>query len=118
MPTIKHFEDLDVWKEAKDLNYQVFQIFGEHRNFGFRDQILRAALSVMNNIAEGFERDSDKEFQRFLKISKGSSGEVRSMLYVAKDLNYLDEEVFSSLLSKYFTLSSKLGKFIQYLNKK
>ena len=118
MTTIKRFEDLDVWKESKELNKLIFQTFSESRNFSFRDQILRASLSVMNNIAEGFERDSDREFQRFLKISKGSSGEVRSMLYVAKDLDYLDEKEFSLLLSKYISLSSKLAKFIQYLNKK
>jgi len=117
MSTIKRFEDLDVWKESKELNMLIFQSFSDIRNFSFRDQILRASLSVMNNIAEGFERDSDREFQRFLKISKGSSGEVRSMLYVAKDLDYIDDEEFSLLLSKYITLSSKLGKFIQYLNK-
>jgi len=83
---IERFEDIIAWQKAKVLAVDVYQLFGEHRDFGFRDQILRASVSVMNNIAEGFERRSNNEFRQFLYIAKGSCGEVRSMLILAKEL--------------------------------
>jgi len=117
MATVQRFEDLDIWKESKDLSLSIYKNFRNLKDFGFRDQICRAAISVMNNIAEGFERDSDKEFQRFLKISKGSAGEVRSMLRIALDLGYVEKKEFENLIPKCITLSSKLSRFIKYLNK-
>ncbi|MFZ4548235.1 MAG: four helix bundle protein, partial [Bacteroidales bacterium] len=86
MATINRLEDLEVWKESKKLALAIYSHFRPLKDFGFRDQICRASVSVMNNIAEGFERNSDKEFQRFLSISKGSLGEVRSMIILAIDL--------------------------------
>lgn len=81
------FEDIIAWQKAKELTIQVYQLFENSKDFGFKDQIQRASVSVMNNIAEGFERKSNNEFKHFLFIAKGSCGEVRSMLYLAKELN-------------------------------
>jgi len=117
MASVRRFEDLDVWKDSKTLVVQIYKIFRESKDFGFRDQICRASVSVMNNIAEGFERESDKEFQRFLYISKASAGEVRSMLYLASDLNYISDDYAKELICSYEKLSSKLYTFIRYLNK-
>nr|WP_320118774.1 four helix bundle protein [uncultured Marinifilum sp.] len=117
MGTIKQFEDLDIWKESKDLCVLIYKICGVLKDFGFRDQIQRAAVSVMNNISEGFERGSDKEFQRFLKISKGSAGEVRSMLWLAVELDYINRDKSKVLIKRYALLSSRIAGFIKYLNK-
>jgi four helix bundle protein len=86
---IKRFEDIKAWQAARELVSAVYRVSGKgkfEKDFGLRDQIRRAAVSVMSNIAEGFERCSDKEFNRFLYIAKGSAGEVRSHLFVALDL--------------------------------
>ena len=92
----KQFEDLRIWQEARVLAGAVYREFGigspAERDFGFRDQIQRAGVSVMNNIAEGFERFSPAEFAHLLSVAKGSCGEVRSMLYLAEDLHYLPSE--------------------------
>ncbi len=115
MPTIKRFEDLEMWQEARQFNLRIFLLFGEQRNFAFKDQILRASLSIMNNISEGFERGSDRQFRLFLNYAKGSSGEVRNMLYIALDLNYIDQPTFDELYSKSITISSKISKLMTYL---
>ena len=86
------FEDLLAWQKAQDIAVLIYNNFDSLRDYGFRDQICRASVSISNNIAEGFERYSKKEFIRFLYISKGSSAEVKSMLYLAKRLNFLEEE--------------------------
>ena len=83
MTTIKNFEDLMIWQDARVLVGAVYALMKESKDFGFKDQIQRASVSVMNNIAEGFERKSDSEFNRFLDIAKASCGEVRSMIYLA-----------------------------------
>lgn len=92
MAKANSFEELWIWQQARALVRQVYSDFCAGtpggRDFGFRDQIQRAAISIMNNIAEGFERESDAEFARFLEIAKGSCGEVRSMYYAAEDLGY------------------------------
>lgn len=94
MENAKRFEELWIWQQARELVKTVYSDFGTEssasRDYGFRDQIQRAAVSVMNNIAEGFERQTKTEFGRFLDIAKGSCGEVRSLYYTAEDLNYLD----------------------------
>lgn len=91
--TAKRFEDLRIWQDARAQANAVYDAFGydsvSRRDFGFRDQIQRCAVSVMNNIAEGFERRTDQDFARFLNIAKGSNGELRSMLYLAEDRQYL-----------------------------
>ena len=91
---MKSFEELIVWKEARNLANEVYAFCEEgplSRDFGLRDQIRRAVVSVMSNIAEGFERETTAEFIRFLYIAKGSAGEVRSQLYLARDRQYIEE---------------------------
>lgn len=119
MATIQHFEDLEIWQLAKSLSYKVFMLTKNEffsRDFRFRDQIRSAAGSVMDNIAEGFERSSRLEFINFLSIAKGSAGEVRSQLHRAFDQNYVTEVEMQVLADEYKVLSSKLSGFIKYLN--
>lgn len=112
---IERFEDIFAWQKAKELSVSVYSLFSESRDFGFRDQIQRASVSVMNNIAEGFERKSNKEFRQFLYIAKGSCGEVRSMLYLAKELNKISEHDFKNLFQKSEEISKMLSGFIKTL---
>ena len=94
---IQRFEDLEAWQIARELTNQIYTITKKEcvrRDYGFVDQIRRAAISIMNNIAEGFERGSNKDFVKFLFIARGSAGEVRSMLYIGLDQNYLTDETF------------------------
>ena len=97
MEKARTFEDLWIWQQARVLVKQIYSDFGVDtpaaRDFGFKDQIQKAGISVMNNIAEGFERSSDVEFARFLEISKGSCGEVRSMYYPGEDLCYVTHDI-------------------------
>ncbi|MFH1050798.1 MAG: four helix bundle protein [bacterium] len=81
---IIRFEDIIAWQKAQDLAVEIYHIFKQNKDYGFRDQILRAVVSISNNIAEGFERNSDNDFVRFLFISKSSCSEVKSMLYLSK----------------------------------
>jgi len=118
MATARQFEDLGVWQDARQLVSAVYAAStqpGFHRDFGLRDQIRRAAISTMSNIAEGFERGSRKEFVQYLNIAKGSNGEVRSQLYVALDQKYVSEKEFNSLHDMAVTLSRRLASFIRYL---
>ena len=105
---VHSFEDLEIWKKSKDLTSLVYSAFHNCKDFKFKDQIQSASVSVMNNIAEGFERQGKKEIQRFLFISKGSAGEVRSMAYVAKDLKYVSDIEFSSI----HNLSTEISRMI------
>ncbi|MEK7322307.1 MAG: four helix bundle protein [Pseudomonadota bacterium] len=89
---IDALEKLEVWKRGCRLAVDVFQILEHSKEYGFRDQITRSALSVPSNIAEGFERDSPREFCRFLKIAKGSSGELRTQLYIAAEVGLLERD--------------------------
>lgn len=95
--TVDRFEELDAWKVARELANLIYALgreSGFSKDYGFKDQIQRAAVSVMNNIAEGFERGSNKDFAKFIFIARGSIGEVRSMLYLALDQKYITEEQF------------------------
>src|SRR3989344_4702172 len=105
---IEKFEDIIAWQKAKNLTLILYRIFKNSRDFAFRDQILRASVSIMNNIAEGFERKGDKELSKFLYIAKGSCGEVRSMLYLAKELNYISAEDFK----KIYELSLEISRIL------
>jgi four helix bundle protein len=99
---VARFEDLLAWQKAKVLCLAIYRVTGSGRfarDFGLRDQIQRAAVSVMSNIAEGFDRNSRPEFARFLAIARGSAGEVRSQLYLARELGYVGEEEAGALLS-------------------
>jgi four helix bundle protein len=120
MATIKKFEELDAWKKARELASKIYAVSCEgkfSKDFKFRDQINDAAGSIMDNIAEGFERSGRNEFINFLAISKGSCGEVKSQLYRALDRGYITEEKFKEL----YELANEIGKLegglIEYLNK-
>ena len=90
MGTIKKFENLEIWQLARELLKLIYTDFRDCNDFNFRNQITSADLSIMNNIAEEFSRESDKEFKQFLNISRGSSGEVKSMYYAAEDQKYVN----------------------------
>jgi len=94
---IERFEDILAWQKAKELSLGVYKSLNDCRDFPFKNQLQRAAVSVMNNIAEGFERKSNKEFANFLFIAKGSCGETRSMLALGKELGYFSSEDFGKL---------------------
>jgi four helix bundle protein len=120
MVKIKKFEDIESWKKARRLTNEIYQITatgGFVRDFGLKDQIRRASVSVLSNIAEGFERGGDKEFSQFLAIAKGSCGEVRAQLYVALDQRYLSPEVFEELSTKATEVGQLLSGFIRYLKR-
>jgi four helix bundle protein len=112
---IEKFEDIDAWKEGRKLVTEVYKVFAASKDYGFRDQIQRAAISVMSNIAEGFDRGSNKEFVQFLVMARGSASEVRSLLYAAKDIRYIDGSVFNTLTKQCTIISSLLTAFIRYL---
>ena len=111
----ERFEDILAWQKARGLTRRIYTQFSSCKDYGFKDQIQRAVVSIMNNIAEGFERKSNLEFKQFLYISKGSCGEVRSMLYLAKDISMLSEKDFSELLLETETISKMLSNFIKKL---
>lgn len=119
MATITKFEDLDIWKESRRLSLVIFQysqneIFA--KDFRFRDQIKAAAGSVMDNIAEGFERSSRLEFINFLSYAKASCGEVKSQLHRAKDQQYITDNEFQEAYKGYDKLAANIAGFINYLN--
>ena len=115
MARIEKFEDIIAWQKAKELTVFLYKTFSENRDYGFRDQIQRASVSVMNNIAEGFERKGDKEFKKFLFIAKGLVGEVRSMVYLAFELGYSKKDTFSYLMSASLDISRMLSGLIKKL---
>ena len=110
------FEEIQSWQKAKELTLGVYRNFSDNKDYGFKDQIQRASVSVMNNIAEGFERQTNKEFIRFLYIAKGSGGEVRSMLYLAKDFKYISNEQFEELYNLSLDVTRLISGFIKKLN--
>lgn len=97
MATIARFEELICWQKARELTKGVYMALRECRDYGFKDQIQRASVSVMSNLAEGFERGTQQEFLNYLYIAKGSAGEVRAQLYVGSDVGYLNIETFKYL---------------------
>ena len=114
-----YFEDLEVWKSARELTNRIYKITvegGFAKDYGLRDQIRRAAVSIMSNIAEGYERGGNQEFIQFLSIAKGSSGEVRSQLYVALDQSYIEKNECERLLDAFKKLSIMLNNFMEHLN--
>ncbi len=119
MATIKRFEDLEVWQLARELNIKIIPIFNklnEAKSYELKNQLDRSSGSVMDNIAEGFERDGNRELIQFLAIAKGSLGEVRSQLYRIFDRNFIEKQNHDLLQEDCLQLGSKLGKFISYLN--
>jgi len=117
MAKIVKFEDIEAWNKSRELAKEIYAISNAGpfaRDFGLRDQIRRASVSIMSNIAEGFERGSNKEFIQFLYIAKGSAGEVRSQLYVALDQGYIKQEIFASLSKEASEISRMISGFVSY----
>ncbi|MBS4014681.1 MAG: four helix bundle protein [Bacteroidetes bacterium] len=117
---IKQFEDLEVWKLSRELVKRVYLLTAKDnisKDYRFCNQIQSAIVSIMNNIAEGFERRSNKEFIQFLFIAKGSCGELRSLNYVALDINYISQDEFNEINESALLISKSLSGFIKYLKK-
>lgn len=112
---ITNFEEIRAWQKAKELTTLIYKNFSHHKDYGFRDQIQRASVSIMNNIAEGFERASNPDFKHFLFMSKGSCGEVRSLLLLALDLKYISQIEFQTLYPKTIEIGKMLSSFIKTL---
>lgn len=118
---ITRFEDLNIWKLSLKITKEIYDLTskdGFSKDFALRDQIRRAAISISSNIVEGFEKSNNNEFIRFLKVAKGSTGEVRNQLYIAFAVNYICEEEFKTLNDDLLNLSNQIGSFISYLTRK
>jgi len=118
MATIERFEDIEAWKRARQMTRKIYALSREgafSRDFGLKDQMRRASVSSMSNIAEGFERDGTQEFIHFLSMAKGSSGELRSQLYVALDEGYITQEQFDELYRDAEAVSKMTARFMEYL---
>lgn len=121
MATIKRFEDLEIWQESRKLSKEIISIAittDLKLDYRFKEQIKSSSGSVVDNIAEGFERNGNQEFRQFLSIAKGSAGEARSQVYRLFDNGYINQEKLDFLVSEYEKLSGKINNFIVYLNKK
>ena len=112
---MKAFEDLRIWQDAQNIVLEIYEMFKDIKDYGFRDQIQRAAISISNNIAEGSEYSSDAMMIRYLRTSKGSCGEVKNMLYLCPKLGYCSEEKAVELIRKCKSLTNAIGAFISYL---
>jgi len=118
MATFKKFEEIEAWKRARELTKRVYAISGSgmfSRDFGLKDQIRRASVSVMSNIAEGYDRSGTGEFVQFLSTAKGSAAEVRCQLYVALDQKYISESSFTGLSDLATEAANMIGGLINYL---
>lgn len=115
----RKFEEIPVWNEAKSFVNGIYNLIFTHqklqKDYSLVDQLKRASYSIMLNIAEGFERGSNKEFANFLNIAKGSAGEVRSILYILRDNKYIEEKEFTELYSKIEFVSINLSNFRKFL---
>ena len=120
MGKFNSFEEINSWQKARILNKKIYLITDDlafKKDFDLARQIRRCSVSISSNIAEGFERNTDKEFIHFLYIAKGSAGELRSQLYLAYDLNYISSEIFNELLTEITDIAKLLSGFIKYLSK-
>jgi four helix bundle protein len=118
MATISHFEEIEAWKTARQLTNLVYQVSGLgpfSKDFGLKDQIRRAAISVMSNIAEGFESRTQAQFINYLGIAKASAAEVRSQVYITSDQKYVTQEQFKQVLDLSDKAIRQLASFISYL---
>jgi len=112
---ILRFEDSIAWQKSRMFVLNIYASFENIKDYSFKDQIQRAAVSVMNNIAEGFERNTNKELISFLYVAKGSCGEVRSMLYIAKSRKYISEDTFEKTVEQSEEISRIISGFIKKL---
>ena len=120
MPAITRLEDILAWQKARELVREIYKLARDgrlNRDFGLRDQICRAAVSSMSNIAEGFGRKSDKDFAHFLDMARGSATEVQSLLYVALDIGYVDQQAFDRLHRIASETASLIAGFTSYLRR-
>ncbi|PZD78443.1 four helix bundle protein [Mesonia sp. K7] len=121
MAKFNSFEEIQSWEKARELNQLIYRITNDKisfsQDFALRDQIRRSSISISSNIAEGFERETNKEFIRFLYIAKASAGECRSQLYLAYDLKYIEEKQFEELKGKVNEISKLISGLIKYLSK-
>ena len=118
MVKITRFEDLTIWKLSLKVTRLIYDLTSQNKfvkDFGLKSQIQRAIVSVSSNIVEGFEKNNNNEFIRYLKIAKGSIGEVRNQLYISRDINYINDKEFNYLNDLLLDLSNQIGKFISYL---
>ncbi len=121
MAAIKQFEDIQAWQKARALVREIYKVCAEgrlSRDFGLRDQLCRAAVSSMSNVAEGFAKKSDRDFAHFLDIAKGSITEVQSLLYVALDVGYLEKNEFEKLRKRTEETASLISGLTSYLRKR
>ena len=107
------FEELEVWKKSARLSANLYRALAELKDFGFRDQITRAGLSIPSNIAEGYERESNKEIANFLNYAKGSAGELRTQIYIGMDIGYIDRETGKLWLKEAEDISKMLHGLIK-----
>ena len=120
MATFKRFEEIDAWKKSRELTKRVYalsRVGAFARDFALRDQIRRASVSIMSNIAEGYDRSGTGEFVQFLAIAKGSAAEVKCQLYIALDENYIDESTFNDLSTLVTEIGSMIGGLMIYLRR-
>ena len=115
---MKAFEDLRIWQDAQTLAVDIYVMFKDNKDYGFRDQIQRAVISISNNIAEGSEYNSDKMMIRYLRIAKDSCGEVKNMFYLCPKLGYCSDEKGKEMIEKCKALTNAIGAFIGYLDNK
>lgn len=114
---ITRFEDLDVWKRAARIAVSIYEALETTKDYGFKDQLQRSAVSISNNIAEGFGRQTAKEFINFLFIARGSCNEVRSMLYLATRLNIIDKETADYLINESIEIAKMLYGLVESIKK-
>jgi len=120
MARIEKFEDIEAWQKARELTREIYRVTNQGalaKDFGLRDQIRRASVSIMSNIAEGFGRGGNREFVQFLSVAKGSVSEVQAQLYVAMDAGYLTKDQFDQLYRLSQSTGNLIGGFIRYLTK-
>lgn len=115
---IKKFEDIVAWQKSQDFTFQIYSIFKDSKDYGFRDQICRASISISSNIAEGFDYNSNANFSRFLRISLGSCNEVKSLIYLAEKLKYLTPKQTEELLKNNNEISRILHGLIKSMSPK
>jgi four helix bundle protein len=111
--TIKKFEDIEAWKEGMRLSVRLYKQLSECKDYSLRDQIQRSAVSIPSNISEGYDRDSNKEYIRFLHIARGSCAELRTQLYIIKELGYISKALADEFIEKTRKISAMLYNLIQ-----
>ncbi len=118
---VHKFEELEIWKLSTEIAVIIYKMTKKApfiKDYGLTDQLRRASVSVASNITEGFERNNNNEFIYFLRIAKGSCGELRTQLYISKEIGYITEQEFLAISDQLVKLSSMIGKFARYLQAK